>query len=316
MPEFVINTVSEYLAARAAGQTLSTDLISPEVWADVIEAELPGNLILADLGFMDNSLVGQPGDTINFTEWEALSDAEDVAEDESLIPEKLTQSADSATIKEAGKAVEITDKAILTALGDPIGTGQRQITASIARKIDTDLRTAILAAIPDTHDNYIGDKNNLDAALFVSGLAKFGDEFEPENFVFLIHSDQRAQLYNDQQFIDASKYGRESVVVSGEIGRLYGVPVKVSNRAVLKTLNGDGVTYKYNSILVRRSSPPTQDRGLYGPAYGTVWKRQVKIETDRDILARSTVIAGTVHYGVKVLDDSGIVILTTNDPTA
>ena len=287
--------------------TQTNGLIVPEVWADAIQAKFPGRLVLAQYGFMDNTLDGQPGDTVNFTEWDKIDDAADVNEDDSLVPEKMTQSDDSVAIKEAGKAVEITDKSILTAVGNPITEAQRQVTLSVSRKIDKDIRDAIHTAIGDTHDNYVDTTDGISTSVIVDGIERFGDDFEPQNYVLVIHSSQRADLYNDDQFIDASKYGSDQVIVTGEIGRLYGMPVVVSDRGASKEEDDS-----FKSLIVRLGSTPSQDRGEYGPAYGTVYKRQPIVETDRDILARTNLITTNVHYAVKVLDESGLVVLHTN----
>ncbi|MFD7288962.1 hypothetical protein [Streptomyces sp. NPDC059863] len=52
-----------------------------------------------------------------------------------MTPEQLgTDPGNSATIKEAGQAVEITDKARLVAFGDPYTETQRQLGVLIARE--------------------------------------------------------------------------------------------------------------------------------------------------------------------------------------
>jgi hypothetical protein len=55
----------------------------------------------------------------------------------------------------------------------------------------------------------------------------------------------------------------------------------------------------YNALMVKRG------------ALGLLYKRRPLVETDRDILARSTVITTNVHYATKRLDDLGIVQITT-----
>lgn len=287
-------------------QTRTADLVVPEIWADAIQAKFPGRLVLANLGFTDSSLEGSPGDTINFTEWAALTDADDLAEETAMVPERMTQSPDSAVVKEVGKAVEITDQALLTAVGAPMSEAQRQVMMTVTRKIDADLSTAIHAAIPDTHDNYVSSTGDLTAALVVEAVAVFGDDYEPDGYVLVIHSAQRAQLYSDAQFIDASQYGTQGVLVNGEIGRLYGMPVIVSNRAT----TAPSAT-NHTALILRRGSAPSQDRDGYGPAFGTIWKRRPMVERDRDILARSTVVTTNVHYAVKVLDESGLAVIET-----
>src|SRR5690606_40496121 len=51
----------------------------------------------------------------------------------------MSTDAATATIKEAGKAVEITDRARLIALGDPEAEARRQFGVLASRKDDADL---------------------------------------------------------------------------------------------------------------------------------------------------------------------------------
>lgn len=46
-------------------------------------------------------------------------------------------------------------------------------------------------------------------------------------------------------------------------------------------------------------------------ALGLLYKRRPLVETDRDILSRTTVITTNVHYATQRLDDEGIVVLKT-----
>ncbi len=51
----------------------------------------------------------------------------------------MTTDDATAKIKEAGKAVEITDRARLVSLGDPEAEARRQFGILAARKVDADL---------------------------------------------------------------------------------------------------------------------------------------------------------------------------------
>jgi hypothetical protein len=45
-------------------------------------------------------------------------------------------------------------------------------------------------------------------------------------------------------------------------------------------------------------------------ALGLLYKRRPLVESDRDILARSTVVTTTLHYAVKRLNDKGVCVGT------
>ncbi|MFD7716182.1 N4-gp56 family major capsid protein [Streptomyces sp. NPDC059814] len=281
----------------ATGKTTATQMIVPDVWADMVQAKFKGALVLGTMALNDTTLEGKPGDSVNFPKWKALTEAEDLTEGTPMTPEQLgTDPGNSATIKEAGKAVEITDKARLVAFGDPYAETQRQLGLLIARKIDKDLTAAAEAAGAIT-------VNAADKALswdvMVDGIARFGDEWEPDNMAGLvIHSLQRASIYKDPNFLSADKVGANAVIPRGVIGQIGGVNVYVSDR-VTTTPGAEGTPATYNALMVRRGS------------LGLLYKRRPIVETDRDILARTTVVTTNVHYATHRLDDEGIVVLTT-----
>ncbi|MFF9507298.1 N4-gp56 family major capsid protein [Streptomyces sp. NPDC014724] len=283
-----------------AGKTTVAQMIVPDVWADMVQAKFKGAMILGTLATDDNTLEGKPGDTVNFPKWTALGEAEDLTEGTPMTPEQLgTDPGNSATIKEAGKAVEITDKARLVAFGDPYAETQRQLGVLIARKVDTDLRLAAEAAGVITVD---ASTEPLSWDVMVSGIEKFGDEWDPENMAgMVIHSVQRAALLRDPNFISADKLGAGAVIPRGVIGQAGGVNIYVSDRL---TTAGTGVDKTYNALMIRRGS------------LGLLYKRRPVVETDRDILARTTVVTTNVHYATHRLDDEGVVVLKTKGAAA
>lgn len=284
----------------ATGKTTAAQMIVPDVWADMVQAKFKGAMILGTLALDDSTLEGKPGDTVNFPKWTALGEAEDLTEGTPMTPEQLgTDPGNSATIKEAGKAVELTDKSRLVAFGDPYAETQRQLGVLIARKIDKDLTAAAEAPGVITVD---ASTAALSWNVMVSGIEKFGDEWDPDNMAGLvIHSVQRAALLRDPNFISADKLGAGAVIPRGVIGQVGGVNIYVSDRV---TKTGTGADTTYNALLLRRG------------ALGLLYKRRPIVETDRDILARTTVVTTNVHYATHRLDDEGVVVLKTKGAAA
>ena len=123
----------------ATGVTKKADMIVPEVFGDIVTAKFKGKLVIANFALTDTTLVGNPGDTVHFPKWNPIGDAEDLEEDVAMVPEKLTSSDAEATVKEVGKAVTITDQALLSSIGDPLDEAGAQVGKVVARKIDADL---------------------------------------------------------------------------------------------------------------------------------------------------------------------------------
>lgn len=282
----------------ATGKTTSAQMIVPDVWADMVQAKFKGKLVLGSMALNDSTLEGKPGDSVNFPKWKTLGEAEDLTEGTPMSPEQLgTTPGSKATIREAGKAVEITDKARLVSFGDPFAETQRQLGLLIARKIDRDLTAA--AEAPGAITVNAADKV-LSWDVMVDGIAKFGDEWEPDSMAgMVIHSLQRAAIYKDPNFLSADKVGATGTVIPrGVIGQIGGVNVYVSDR-VTSTAGDEKNPATYNALMIRNG------------ALGLLYKRKPTVETDRDILARTTVVTTNVHYATHRLDDEGVVILKT-----
>lgn len=286
--------------------TLSTDLYTPEVWADLAAESYADKAIVgtSPAVLTSDELVGEPGDTVNFPKWMLLDPMEDLAETDVLVPEKLTQSASRAVIKEAGKAVEWSDKAQLTGVGNVQDEAIRQFGALSARKTDGDLIAAATATVTGGVTYANGDTATDSAPLahtitggaftwdgVVDGLEEFGDDFEPSEFAGLyIPATVRSQIMKDDTFIRASELGTGgsgTIVGRGFIGEVAGLPVYVTNRLA----NDKALVLKRNSL-------------------GLFYKRRPVVEQDRDILARTTVVATNMHYATKRINDKGVLVLT------
>lgn len=286
--------------------TTRADLYAPEVWEDLAQAEFAGAAIVGTSAAVvnDDTLEGAPGDTVNFPAWAALSDMADIAENAVLVPEKLSQKSSKATIKEAGKAVEITDKAKLTGIGNAQDEAIRQFGVLAARKVDADLITAAQAVVAGGVTYADGSAATASTPLLhtitggaitwpglVDALEKFGDDFEPSEFAGLfLRAEQRSQIMKDDTFIKASDLGaggEGTMVRRGFIGEVAGLPVFITNRLAA----GKGLVLKRNSL-------------------GLLHKRRPIVEQDRDILARTDVVTTNMHYATKRLNDKGVLVLT------
>lgn len=272
-------------------QTKLAQMINPEVMADMVSAKLPKMIKFTPLAYVERALVGQPGNTITVPKWEYSGDAKDVAEGEAITPDQLTTKKSTMTIKKAGKGIELTDEAVLSGYGDPIGQATHQIALAIANKVDNDLveeakkATQFVAEAPTTVDA-------LDKA-----LAVFADE-EDARYVALINPEDAIALRKDtaKEWVRGSEIGA-NIVVSGTFGEAHGVQIVRSK----KVEKGKGFLVKVSAV-----GTDTDDVAKYG-AFVINLKRDVAIETDRDILKKTTVITGDEHYGVYLYDPSKVV---------
>ena len=273
-----------------ANETKLTHMVNPEVMADMISAQLPKKIKVAPLATIDTTLVGQPGSTITLPTFGYIGEATDVAEGTPITVTQMTKSTATATVKKAAKGVEITDEAVLSGYGNPVGEAERQLIMSIADKIDTDcmeqLKTASLTLDVSDDPKIIGYE------VIVDAIDKFEEEdYEPK--VIFVHPKQVTQLRKDANFLSLDKYP-VPVVMNGVIGSIAGCQVVVS-----KKVDTSGSEYK-NPIVK-------------AGALTIYMKRGAMVESERDILKKTTVITADEHYVAKLTDSSRAVLLTVKD---
>lgn len=272
-------------------QTKIAQLVNPEVMADMVSAKLPKMIKFTPLAYVERELVGQPGNTLTVPKWEYSGDAKDIEEGVAIEPDQLTTKKSTMTIKKAGKGIELTDEALLSGLGDPLGQATHQIALAIANKVDNDLVVEAKKATQYVDDAPVtGDA--LDKA-----LAVFADE-EDARYVALINPEDAIALRKDtvKEWVRGSEIGA-NIVVSGTFGETHGVQIVRSK----KVEKGKGFLVKVSAV-----ETDTDDVAKYG-AFVINLKRDVAIETDRDILKKTTVITGDEHYGVYLYDPTKVV---------
>ena len=274
-----------------AGQTKLATMVNPEVMADMVSAKLPKLIKFTPLAYVETALQGQPGNTLTVPAWEYAGDATEVGEGQAISPDQLTTKKTTMTIKKAAKGYEITDEALLSGLGDPLGQATYQLGLAIANKIDDDL-----VAVAKTATQHVAEAPTTGAALD-KALAIFDDE-EDAKYVALINPADAIDLRANtvKEWISGTEVGANTVV-SGTFGETRGVQIVRSK----KVDEGKGFIVK-----VSPSQTQTDDANKYG-AFVIMLKRDVAIETDRDILKKTTVITGDEHYGVYLYDPTRVV---------
>nr|DAS52445.1 MAG TPA: major capsid protein [Caudoviricetes sp.] len=291
----------------ATGITKLANLVNPEVMAPMIAATLPKKIKFTPFARVDTTLVGQPGDSITVPKFEYIGDAEDLQEGIAMGTTVLTATTTKATVKAAGKAVEITDKALLSGYGDPVGEAVGQLAMSVAAKVDNDCYEALCGATV----KYNGSA----AVISYNGIVDAVDLFEDESDdgldkVIFVHPNQVTQLRKDPNFLDINKYPiANGVIMSGMIGAIAGCKVVKSKKVKLDTA---GTSYLNPIVVVATDDPkedPQADKGSNtAPALTIYMKRDANLEDDRDILKKSTVVSIDEHYTAVLSNDSKVVL--------
>lgn len=269
--------------------TYLSALFNPQVVADLIETKLTNNMVFAPLAMIDYTLQGRAGNTVTLPFYSYIGAASSVSEGYDIPITKLTQSTSSVTIVKYGKAVQITDEAVLSGYGDPLGEAAMQVALACDDALDNALLSA-LAANSASESNYTTSASSGLAPTDIPlALAKFGEDIDDQK-VLLVTPDFYAQLVGQPastNWIPASEIAA-NIKIRGSVGMAYGCQVVVSNRL---TTAGNLYIVKPRTLAV-------------------FIKRGVMVETDRDILNQSTVLAGSILAAPYLLNPKGMIKLS------
>jgi len=279
------------MALETNGTKLA-QLINPEVMADMISAKVDKKVRVLPYAKVDTTLQGQAGDTVSIPKYGYIGEAVDVAEGEDIPVRQMSVSSEQHTIKKAGVGGVLTDEAVLSGYGNPVGELTNQMALSIAGKCDTDgYEELVTATTAYTATGAISYKE------VVNAIDLFEEETNTEKVMF-IHPKQVTQLRLDENFIDKSKYGNE-VMLDGEIGMIANARIVASKKVRV----ADGAYL--NPIVKLEEDTETEDAS---PALTIFLKRDTNVETDRIARNRTTEITGDKMYVVALTNETKVIV--------
>ena len=202
------------------------------------------------------------------------------------------------------KAVGITQEAINSGLGNPVGQAEQQLAKSIAGKVDNDVLDAAYTA-----STVVGD-GSADIAYdgIVDAVTKFEDEEDGIDKVMFIHPKLEAVLLKDPDFLSADKFVG-GVAVNGAIGKIAGCWVKKSKK--VKKTSG---YYTCPIIKMEADSAETEYTEDELPAL-TIFLRK-DTQTDHEWKPRTQIheITTAKYYGVALTNAAKVVLAKFKAP--
>lgn len=282
-----------------ANITKLTDLIDPEVMAPMISAKIEDAIVATPFAKADNTLAGQPGSTITVPRYKYIGAAEDVAEGVAQGETTLESDSDTYTVKKAVKDIILTDEAVLSAYGNPVGEANSQLGKSIADKVEADIidelqTAALIKDLSDKDISYDGIVDSIDL---------FEEEVNTEKVMF-VNPKQVTQLRKDENFISNDKYNND-VIMTGEIG-------KVANARIVPSRRIKAVEGAYSCPIVQlNTEEQTQDETS---AVTVFLKRDTNVETDRIVKGKKTLISVDKHYIAALTNESKVVLAKFKAP--
>lgn len=278
--------------------TKMANMINPEVMGDMINAKIEALAKITPYAKVDTTLQGVPGDTKTVPSWNYIGDAEDVAEGAEIDLTQMTASSTTFTIKKAMKAIGITQEAINSGLGNPVGQAEHQLAKSIVGKVDNDVLDAALTA-----SNIVGDGTAaVGYAGIVDAVTNFEDEEDGIEKVMFISPKQEATLLKDPDFLSADKF-TGGVAVNGAIGKIAGCWIKKSNKIKAKS----GV-FTNPIIKLEPDSAETEYTEDELPALTIFLKADTKVDAEWFPKKQQHDITACKYYGVALTNAAKVVL--------
>lgn len=269
--------------ALSENATLLKNLVDPEVIADLVDKKLTNAIKFAPLANVDATLTGTPGSVILIPSYKYIGQAVVVSEAADIPIRQLEQGTDRAEIKKVANGGQISDEAVLSGLGDPLGQFANQLAMSIADRIDNEI---IVALESNAKTAYATGDADIDADDVANALAVFGEDIDGEK-VLLVNPTVYAKLRKATDWLPASEIAA-NILVKGAVGEIAGCQVVVTNRLT-----------KEQAFIVK-------------PGAVTIFlKRDTMVEADRDIVNKTTVITADKHMCVHVTDETKSILIKT-----
>jgi hypothetical protein len=261
--------------AVSANGTKLENLVNPQVLADMISAELPNAIRFAPLAVVGRKLEGRAGNTITMPKYGYIGDAVDVAEGEDIPISQMSTTTTQVTVKKAGKGVEITDEAVLSGYGDPAGELKNQLKMAIANKVDNDVLDALKTA-------KLTASGAMSVATLLSARVKFGENVN-QPAVAVMNSVNYGKIIGEVLNLENT----DKVLIDGVVGKVAGLQIAISDKLT-----------------------DTEAYIVASGALGIEMKRDVQVESDRDIIAKLTVFTADEHYVAYLKDESKAIKVT------
>jgi len=265
--------------------TLLQNLINPQVLSDMISYELTKKLRLTGFYKVERTLTGRAGDTITVPAWKYIGMAADVAENAEVPVRQMDTEDISYTVKKAAVDVRLTDESVLSGYGDPMGETAKQLRLSIQDKMEYD-GVQQLRNINNANGLFYETSDAISYDTVVEALDLFNTEEQGETLFLMVNQGGIKTLRKDPQFYDRETAAGDAVRASGIVGSVAGCRTLISNRLN----NGEAFILTPNCLTA-------------------FMKRDINLETEREMSNRRTKIGTDCHYVIAIEDFQKIVAI-------
>lgn len=280
---------------------MPVDTFIPEVWSATLLTALEERHVLAQDGLVNRDYEGeiaQAGDTVHIGSLTDPTISTYTKNSTVISPQTLTTTDQSLVIDQSkyfAFEVDDVDARQVKAGGQLLTKAAQRSAVGLRETLDTYLATTIVAGAGNVLAAQ--DVATADAAFLL--LRKMRMELNKDNVPndgrwLVISPEFEALVLGDARFTDASKYGTNSVIMNGEIGRALGFRILVSNNLPGGTAG---------------TPPEVSNYVIAGHNMATTVAEQInKVEAYRPPDSFSDAIKGLHLYGAKVVRPEALVV--------
>ena len=271
-------------------------LFIPQVFSDAINESLGTSLKWGSISVDATSMVPEIknyGDTVHFPKIKRTAIITTPVKGTPMTPAELDMSDSTASIKYVASPFRVYDIDKAQVKGDVQNRVIEQIGDAMAKQIDTDLaaeadhtvfKTATAAA------------NAITSAELQSGFDNFGDNVDTDTFAAIVINPRlRSAFAGMSEFVNTAltyQTNGNGLVKNNIIGYYFGVPV-------ICTANGtyDSAKAECKTYIVKKD------------ALSYIFQKNIAYAEAYNPLLLATDISASSLYAVKLLDETGIVVL-------
>lgn len=282
---------------------MAVDLFIPKVWAAELLTALDKTLVAGQSGVTNRNYEGEIanfGDTVHIGSLSNPTIADYVKNVTAINPQTLTTTDQTLVINQAkyfAFEVDDVDARQVRDGGVLMTRAAQQAAYGLAEATDTFLLSAMSTGatnIVPAADVTSASPGAAYAIVLKLKLALDKQNVTQDGRFLLVSPDFYAVLLSDPRFVDAAQYGSNAPVQNGEVGRVLGFSVIVSNNLPAGTAG---------------TLPEVSNFVIAGHAMATTFAEQIsKVEAYRPESAFSDAVKGLHLYGAKVVRGEALAV--------
>ena len=268
----------------------------PEVFSDALNEKLGTTLKWGSISTDATAMVPEIknyGDTVHFPKFKRTAVVTTPQKGTPMTPAEIDMSDSTAEVRYIASPFRVYDIDKAQIKGDVQNRVIEQIGDVMAKKVDTDLAAeadnTVFKSPTDAADN-------ITSAELQAGFDNFGDDVDTDSFAAIVINPRlRSKFAGMDEFTNAAltyQTTDNGIVRNGVIGKYFGVPVICTANGTYDSTAGECKTY-----IVKRG------------ALSYVFQKNITYNEEYKALELCTDISASMLYAVKLLNDTGIVVL-------